>query len=382
MVTGGGGSNFGEDIGRALHDTTKNRCDHPAITRPSTVARLVIDGSCLLFAVLLLWLWVRTRRRLPSVKSLLPWYTYGTLLGLTALYLTLGLVLTTLKACFVTTSSSTVILGALANAASGIADLVLLQIVFYSLTRRLLRLGGCQTRFVSMLNLVGLSLSTTAFLPTTVLSTVASIFRLTSGHDPTSKSLLANLSIYFSAAFYTSYFAEILVGSATLVFAASRPDPGTIVPSKSYPLIGCTIGFLLIGSGSAVAQMFAYSLPSRRLPDLAWVLFLAIFNVCFMLATFTVLQIARAIAVPVVDPKGNSTCDSEASEAIRAVVHKRCTHVCGADIQLPRHTHLPKRRVWLPAVSNSPNSSRWRLSSPLVNLRSPLLPTRNAQYAF
>lgn len=83
---GGGGIISNPDV----RGHSKNQCDNSAITLQTAISRLVIDGVCLVLSFVLIWLWLRARRRTPSIRQLLPWYTFGVLLFLTVMYVFLS----------------------------------------------------------------------------------------------------------------------------------------------------------------------------------------------------------------------------------------------------------------------------------------------------
>jgi hypothetical protein len=133
--------------------------------------------------------------------------------------LILGILLTVLGSCFIVGTLSVAGVSVPASVASGIANLLLLGIVLVPLTRRLLQHGRHQTKIATLVNTIGLVLSTILFVPSIVLANMASIYRFTSGLDNSSRALVASLSVKFSLAFYTTYFVAALVGSLVLLYA-------------------------------------------------------------------------------------------------------------------------------------------------------------------
>jgi uncharacterized membrane protein YadS len=75
--------------GGTLGRSNSNHCVNSAISLPTTIWRLIIDGVCLVLVLLLFWLWARARRRTPNIKETLPWFTFGVLLALTITYVKL-----------------------------------------------------------------------------------------------------------------------------------------------------------------------------------------------------------------------------------------------------------------------------------------------------
>jgi hypothetical protein len=126
--------------------------------------------------------------------------------------------------------------------------------------------------------------------------------------------------------------------------------------------------------------MFAWSLPARQLSEAAWVAFLAIFNIFFILAMFATLSAAQSMAGPAVDLKENATYDPEASEQTQPAVHKRFTYAGSTGLQVSQHLYTSENPAWPLA---SPKSPKWPFSSPTkMTFGFGHAPTNTVQHAF
>lgn len=215
-----------------------DHCAASAISQSTVLARLVIDGLCLAATVFLLWFWLKARRKTLGVKQLLPWYTFGVVLGLTALYVCvvphndkraneyrysiLGILISVLSPCNVIGPWGAAELSVPASVASGLADILLLAIVLIPLTKRLLLHGGSETNLVKAVNMSTLGLTAITFCPAIVLSNMASLDRFSSDLDSPAQSLLASLSVSFSLTFYIVYLLSASIGSAIILTALFR----------------------------------------------------------------------------------------------------------------------------------------------------------------
>jgi hypothetical protein len=75
---GGGGIHIGGD------GSVDNRCsDSDSFKQPIVIAQITINALVAASFLIILLLWIIAKRRNPNIKLILPWYTFGILVGFT-----------------------------------------------------------------------------------------------------------------------------------------------------------------------------------------------------------------------------------------------------------------------------------------------------------
>ncbi len=236
--------------GGILGRSNSNHYVDSAISLPTIVWCLVIDGVCLASTLLLFWLSARARRRTSNVKGntamvhfwcasrldsyVCQVYILTFMLSTETLcrYLALGILLTVLGSCFIILPSGIAGISVPASVLSGVANLLILGIKTMPLTRCLFQHKINDARLPVLVNFIGLVLSAIVFVPCIVLSNMASIYRFTAGLNKNTRSWVASLNVDPSVAFYTTYFAAALVGLAIVAYALIRAVPNLCLRPK------------------------------------------------------------------------------------------------------------------------------------------------------
>ena len=86
--------------------------------------------------------------------------------------------------------------------------------------------------------------------------------------------------------------------------------------------------------------MLGWAISARAIHEGAWIAFLGIFNIFFVLTIFGILKSAESIAIPMVDPTNNATYDPD-----EPALHKRFTYTGSSEIP-PAQYHEPQTSQW------------------------------------